>query len=140
MQSNEQSFSDFTNCNLNDVQPAKNFPFTDDGISIFWPLYDQYYSSTLHSINESGEHIIDYDDDCKKNLTLKEQKWRFDYQSFLYVSTSNVLTILAGNEQEIISEMLTVLETVRFFDIVLGHLINLPSSKLMRLEKKLYER
>lgn len=40
--SNDDSLGDFTECNLNDMQPDSDVPVAGDRISVFWPLDNKY--------------------------------------------------------------------------------------------------
>ena len=52
-------------------------PGVGDRISVFWPLENQSFDSTVHSEAEEGRLNIHYDDGDEECLDISQEKWKF---------------------------------------------------------------
>lgn len=83
-------------------------PSVGDRVEIFWTMDNMYYPGTVSQITESGEHVINYDDDDVETLTLSNETWRFKpSQSSLNAALGNFCT-LPSDEQRILKEIMDV--------------------------------
>lgn len=66
------------------------------------------YSGPIDSTNDTGQHVITYDDDEVETLSLADKDWRYTPSGTLQSWTGNIMTTLQSNKQNVLGEMLTV--------------------------------
>lgn len=56
-------------------QFCKRYPLHATGFQFFWHLQNQYFPGTVGPVDNSGQHVVKYDDEDVETLNLNNEDW-----------------------------------------------------------------
>lgn len=99
---------------------------------------NKFCPGTTHCANESGQHIIKYNDDDQEFLKFDEEEWRFDQPNTLQTSSINLITTISSNLQDVLSQIFTAFGNCAFLRYHTQLFDQAPLVKAYEAEKNVF--